>query len=79
MLTVSRIPGTAHRLGKAAAFADKTDTHAAPVQFGNFAFQCAQEQLHQCIDFLAWPAPVLAGEGKQGQRADTARDAEINA
>src|SRR5690606_17023406 len=63
---------------EALAVTDEAQAHATLVQGADLAFQRAEEQLHQRVDFLFRPAPVLAGEGEQGQRADAVREAEVD-
>src|SRR5690606_16150304 len=57
-------------LRKAAAVADQAQTDVVPDQAAGLALQSAQEQLHQLRYFARRPLPVLAAEGKQGQRLD---------
>ena len=49
------------------------------VEFAHLAVQCVEEQLHQRADLVLRPAPVLAGEGEQGQGANAALKAEVDA
>src|SRR5690606_38226216 len=64
--------------GDEEAVADASQAYAGGVEGGNLALQRAEEQLHQRADFLLRPAPVLAGEGEQGQHADAAFEAEVD-
>src|SRR5690606_23750662 len=64
---------------EARAVADEADFHPAPVQLLDLAVERGQEQLHQCADLFLGPAPVLAGEREQGQRADALFEAEVDA
>src|SRR5690606_11473657 len=54
---------------------DEAQPHAVLVQFVHLAVEGLDEQAHQRADLLAGPAPVLAAEREQCQRADVAAHA----
>src|SRR5690606_30539413 len=66
-------------IAEAPAFADEAHPHAAPLQFLHFTFERVEEQFHQRAHLLLGTAPVFARESEQGQRADAALQAEIDA
>src|SRR5690606_30959111 len=66
-------------LAEAPALADESDAGPAPVQFGDLAVQRIHEELHQGPGLCARTAPVLAGEGEQGQCPDAALKTEVDA
>ena len=54
------------------AIADETHPHAVGMQLVDLAVERVHEQVHEARDFVSGPVPVLAREGKQGQRFDAA-------
>src|SRR3546814_4521761 len=58
---------------------DESQAHAAPMQFIDLAFECAQKQIEQRTDFILWPLPVFAGKREQGQHFDTRVQTKIDA
>ena len=75
MIGTNRVnpPGT-----KMLRFARVTVRFGAPMDFSRFDGM-ADNRFIERADFLFRPPPVLAGEGEQGQRADAALQAEVDA
>src|SRR5690606_29326766 len=64
---------------EAGAVANEAHLDPAPVQLLDLAVERGQEQLHQRADLFLRPAPVLAGEGEQGQGPDALLQAVVDA
>jgi len=55
-----------------AALADEAHAHGFLVQLIDLAVERLDKQTHEAADFLCRPSPVLAREGEQRERLDTA-------